>query len=305
MRRLGVLVLVCCALGAVGAANAAVADDEVLVRVNGTEITSADLELQLVLFSPERRDDPAVRATVLQQLIDRALLASFLDEQEVEVDADAVEARVERLQRVMEARGLVLEEVLKQFGRTLESLRAEQAMPVRWNSYVRRVVAQDQISDYFDAHRTELDGTKVHLYHIALTIAADEPMSAWDEAQVRLQGIRDEIVSGGITFADAARMHSEAPSAEQGGDIGFINFRGDVAIEVARAAFEREVGEISEPIRSPFGMHLVQVVDRQPGQLSLEDVREDIIKLLGEELKLAEIVRLTESATIERLTDAP
>ncbi len=302
MRRFEILFLAWCALCV---ARVAVADDEVLARVNGTEITSADLELQLVLFSPEVREDPAVRETVLQQLIDRSLLTALLDEQGVEVDVDAVEARVELLQRVMEARGLVLEEVLKQFGRTPESLRVEQALPIRWATYVRGAFTDEQIAAYWEAHRGELDGTKVHLHHIVLTVAADEPMSAWDATAEQMQAIHDEIATGGIAFADAARMHSDAPSAEQGGDIGLVNSRGDVPIEVARVAFGLEIGALSEPVRSPYGIHLVQVVDRQPGQLSLEDVRDKIIELLGEELKVAELARLTESATIERLTETP
>lgn len=281
------------------------ADDNVLARVNGDDITSADLELQLVLFRPESRDDPAVRQRVLEQLIEQSLISAWLDERRIDVDADAVETRIELLQQVMQERGLALEEVLKPFGRTLESLREEQSLPVRWETYIRGVVTQDQIAEHFDAHRAELDGTQVRISHIILAISADDPEEVWSSANDRLAAVREEIESGVVTFKDAARGLSDSPSGDAGGDVGFVNFHGEMPIEVCRAAFAMAIGEISEPIRSSYGVHLVQVTDIQPGQLSLEDVRETIIEALGEDLWSAEVARLGEAATIERLTDTP
>jgi parvulin-like peptidyl-prolyl isomerase len=273
--------------------------------VNGTTITSTDLELQLVLFRPELRENSEVRQRLLDQLIERVLIAEWLDQRQVEVDEDAVEARVELLQRVVEARGQSLDEVLARFGRTIESLREEQALPIRWSSYVGRVVTQDQIADYFTQHRMELDGTKVRLSHIVITVDGDAPISDWEDAEARLQSVHDDIASGSMTFEEAARNHSDSPTADEGGDIGFVNFRGDLATEVTRVAFGLEIGELSEPIQSPYGVHLIQVTDRQPGQLSLEDVRGKIIEQLGEQLWTSEVLRLSEMATIERLVDAP
>lgn len=302
-RTLQVVAVICLC---VGLSRGGVADDErVLATVNGTPITSTDLELQLVLFRPELRENAEVRQRLLDQLIERTLIAEWLDQRQVEVDEDAVEARVELLRRVIEARGQSLEEVLARFGRTIESLREEQALPIRWSSYVGRVVTRDQIADYFTRHCVELDGTKVRLSHIVITLNGDATISDWEEAEARLQGVRDDIASGSMTFEEAARNHSDSPTADEGGDIGFVNFRGDLATEVTRVAFGLEIGELSEPIQSPYGVHLVQVTDRQPGQLSLEDVRGKIIEQLGEQLWTSEVRRLAEIATIERLVDAP
>ncbi len=70
----------------------------------------------------------------------------------------------------------------------------------------------------------------------------------------------------------------------KGGDVGWFPFQGKQPAFFADAAFKLPVGEISAPIVSPFGVHLIQVTDRQPGQLTLEDVRPEIIKRLSDEL---------------------
>jgi len=73
--------------------------------------------------------------------------------------------------------------------------------------------------------------------------------------------LRDEILAG-KDFADVAAEVSNCPSSAQGGDLGFFS-RGMMVPEFDEAAFTLEVGELSEPIRTQFGWHLLIVTDQK------------------------------------------
>lgn len=99
--------------------------------------------------------------------------------------------------------------------------------------------------------------------------------------------LRQEIVSGVVTFESAARQYSLSPDASKGGDIGF--FAKKEKIEAFDEAFSVPVGGISRPISSRYGVHLFKVLERQPRkQLALQDAKAELGKTLrrGKEAKI-------------------
>lgn len=91
------------------------------------------------------------------------------------------------------------------------------------------------------------------------------------EVQARLAALRERIVVGGESFEDLAKVHSDDLSGARGGDLGWVH-RGDTVPEFERVMDSLKVGEISQPVRSPFGWHLIQVVERRTQDMS-EDRR--------------------------------
>ena len=106
---------------------------------------------------------------------------------------------------------------------------------------------------------------QTHVRHILLR--AREGLTE-AEARQRLQGLRDRIASG-TDFADLAKMHSEDASASKGGDLGWIA-AGDTVPEFERVMNALKDGEVSAPIQTPFGWHLVQVLERRSDELSAD-----------------------------------
>lgn len=92
------------------------------------------------------------------------------------------------------------------------------------------------------------------------------------EARRRLIDLRERIVTGGADFANIARLNSADPTAAQGGDLGWI-YPGDTVPEFERAMDALQPGEISQPVKSPFGWHLVQVLERRTSGMSAERLR--------------------------------
>lgn len=88
------------------------------------------------------------------------------------------------------------------------------------------------------------------------------PAMTDDSAKQRLENARGRIVQGGESFADVARVVSEDASAPQGGDLGWVN-PGETVPSFEEAMNKLAPGEVSEPIKSPFGWHIIQVEERR------------------------------------------
>jgi peptidyl-prolyl cis-trans isomerase SurA len=87
-----------------------------------------------------------------------------------------------------------------------------------------------------------------------------------DEARERLSRLRERIASG-ADFAELAKVHSEDPSATKGGDLGWIS-PGDTVPEFERTVNSLRDAEVSRPVQTPFGWHLVQVLERRSEAMS-------------------------------------
>jgi len=91
------------------------------------------------------------------------------------------------------------------------------------------------------------------------------------DALRRLAGLRERI-AGGADFAQLARLNSEDGTAARGGELGWVH-PGDTVPEFERAMNALKPGELSEPVRTPFGFHLIQVLERRTADVSTERQR--------------------------------
>lgn len=107
---------------------------------------------------------------------------------------------------------------------------------------------------------------QTHARHIL--IKTSEVVSDAD-ARRRLVDLRERVVQGGASFADLARQHSADISAAKGGDLGWI-YPGDTVPEFEQAMDALKPGEVSQPVQSPFGWHLIVVDERR-----VQDVSDD------------------------------
>jgi len=101
-----------------------------------------------------------------------------------------------------------------------------------------------------------------------------------DEAKHKLLSLRERIVNGS-SFSELARLNSDDPSAGRGGDLGWI-YPGDTVPDFERAVKALKVGEVSEPIKTQFGWHLIQVLERRTTDASAERERLEARKTLRE-----------------------
>jgi peptidyl-prolyl cis-trans isomerase D len=107
----------------------------------------------------------------------------------------------------------------------------------------------------------------------------------YDEVRRLALDVKNEIDTGRRTFADAAAVYSEDGSAQNGGDLGVFD-RGRMAKPFSDAAFTLPVGQVSDPVQTPFGFHLIEVLERieENGVLAKVHARHILFKITpGEE----------------------
>ncbi len=112
--------------------------------------------------------------------------------------------------------------------------------------------------------------TQTHARHIL--IRPNEIVTE-DEAMRRLRDIKRRVETGTGDFAELARQYSVDGSAGRGGDLGWI-YPGDTVPEFERAMNALAPGQVSEPVRTPFGIHLIQVLERRTDAASPDRVRQ-------------------------------
>lgn len=133
------------------------------------------------------------------------------------------------------------------------------------------VVTDSEIEEYFNANKQVFDTPeKVSAKHI-LVETEEEALKAKKE------------IEEGLAFGDAAMKYSMCPSNQSGGSLGQFG-RGQMVLEFEEAAFTLPIGELSEPVKTQFGYHLVLVENKEEAQSAkLDDVKEVIRKRLTEQ----------------------
>jgi len=138
-----------------------------------------------------------------------------------------------------------------------------------------------EIADYYQAnqflYRTP---ERVRVRHILVKVDKDALPEQKQAAREKLEKIRQEI-EGGKDFAAAATEYSEDPGSKtSGGDLGF-NERSNWVPEFAKAAFALQPAQISQPVETQFGFHLIKLEERkQPENKELKEVEADIARQL-------------------------
>jgi peptidyl-prolyl cis-trans isomerase SurA len=163
---------------------------------------------------------------------------------------------------------------------------AVRALPEGGVSDVIRSGAGFHVVKVLEKRRADLPGAQVvqsHARHILLRPGAQLPEAA---ARQRLADYKRRIEAGQADFAQLAREHSQDASASNGGDLGWAS-PGLFVPEFEEAIASLEPGEISDPVVSRFGVHLIQLLERREATLSARERRE-VARAVVREKKLDE-----------------
>jgi peptidyl-prolyl cis-trans isomerase SurA len=139
---------------------------------------------------------------------------------------------------------------------------------------------------------------QAHIRHI---LVRTSELVSENEAKRKLLGLRDRIVNG-VNFAELARLNSDDGSASRGGDLGWV-YPGDTVPEFERAFTELKLMEVSEPVKTPFGWHLIQVLERRTADMSTDrkriEARKALLDRKGDEAYQEWLRQLRDRAYVE------
>ena len=260
-------------------ASGDVALDAIAAMVNDEPVLASDVEEQLFQFlqraqiRPDSAQVDTLRRQVLEQLIDEKLLlleakrqALTVNPAEVnkQVDAAIAEAKerlggeqgfAEQLEKENTTEARLRERYKSDVERQmLEQRVVQKAIP-------RKPVPQAEAEAYFLAHKDKFPKVPPQLRLQVIQITPSPDSAALGAARAKIEALRKRIV-GGEKFAKVAAEASDDPgSAKSGGDLGFFR-RGQMEPALEDAAFALAIGKLSNPVRTPYGWHLVEAMER-------------------------------------------
>lgn len=246
-------------------------------KVNGRTITY--YELEQAFFSELQQiaqqkgtisglDYEIARYRALDALIGRDLIMQEIQKRKITVPDKDINAEYQELIGLFESK----EEFDKQIaalGWTEATLRSAIANQLKVQKLQEQIagdvaVSEDEIKAVYE---------QVKASHILIRPAGDGE-EAWDEALAEAEAIRADLTPE--NFAEVAERYSADGSAANGGDLGFFG-RGMMIPEFEEAAFALQVNEISQPVRSQYGYHIIMVTDRKDASgEEFEAVRADL-----------------------------
>jgi peptidyl-prolyl cis-trans isomerase C len=243
---------------------AAPASAKVLARVNGAEITDEDVKIAMEDIGsslPQQIEGPARQAYILDYLIDAKLVAQ-------KAEADKMGEGPEFAKKVAYYRDKVL----------MEDLLGKVAKDAATDTAIQKT--------YDDVAKQQKPEEEVRARHI---LVESEP-----DAQAALKR-----VTGGEDFAKVANEMSKDPGSK-GGELGWFT-KERMVPEFAEAAFKMQPGQISDPVKSQFGWHIIQLEERRQKQFpSLDQVRDQVTRYVVQKSQSELILKLREEAKVDR-----
>ncbi len=226
----------------------------ILAKVNGIAITSADIDAELAAMGPQGQqyNNPQGREALLEQLINKKLFLADATKNLYEYDP-VFKAELQKIK----------EDLLCNFAITkaVENVK----------------VTDEEAKKFYDENKAMLmPGETVNASHILV------------DSEDKANEILKEINEGKISFADAAQKHSSCPSSQNGGSLGEFG-RGQMVPEFDSAVFSMEEGEVKGPVKTQFGYHLIKLDSKNEAkEIAFEEIKEQLkAKLIGDKQRAA------------------
>jgi peptidyl-prolyl cis-trans isomerase SurA len=273
--------------------------DRVAALVNGDVVTLSDLveragpEYERADRMPPGPARDEARAKALRAAFDQVVAEKLLHAKAVELQIEStdqqIDAAIEDIKKRNNFDDAALDEALRQQGLDRATFRGnvkreyDAFLVLQYQVRGRVKISDEDLKNYYQTHPGEFGGEdEVKVRHIFLPLAEGAP--AADEAKVRAEAdrVRQRLATG-EEFAGVARAVSKGPSAQEGGDLGWLR-HGTIDRRLEEVAFSLKPGEVSQPVRAGPGIHLFKVEERRKaGAKTFEEAKEEIRQRLFEQ----------------------
>ncbi len=274
-------------------------EQKIAAQVNGKTITYQELDNEFhartrVPFEKVQDDPDAqkVRKQILEQIIDEELLMREVERQKMRVTPEMVDERFKNIRDRFPSEE-AFNQALNSRGVTVEKLRDNIHKGLLRQQIIDEEVSQkvsvspEESQSFFQEHKDDyVQEEAVHARHILFRVAADASPEDDHKAKDRANAVLTKAKKGD-DFARLAQEFSEGPTKEKGGDLGYFG-RGKMVKPFEDAAFKLKAGEISDPVRTRFGYHIIKVEDRKEAKhLSYEEAQDQVRQKVTEEKAIA------------------
>lgn len=274
-------------------APAAAVETGPIARINGTEIDREDFDKKYSkmtkAFTTRNKDIPEglalrYKESILKQLVDKELLQQEINKQGVQVDVAALDAEFEEYKKMFRT-DENFDRYLKSSEVTIEQIKDNIKHNLAVNALLEKAggltVTDEEVRKYYDENKARYEvKEQIRASHILFKVEKADDAEADAAAKKKADDVYKLAIAKDANFEELAKTHSQGPTAPRGGDLSFFT-RGRMVPAFEDVAFKMKVGEISKPVKTQFGWHVIKVTERKEGRdRPFEEVKESIEKLL-------------------------
>jgi peptidyl-prolyl cis-trans isomerase C len=233
-------------------------------------------------------------------LIDDILMQQFLRKNAPHLDPNEVNKKMAELEESLKKQNKTLQDFFKETGQSEAQLRINILNMLQWSAFVKQRLSDEDVKHYYDENKEFFDRIMVRASHVVFRVSPTASDTEREAVRAKLAALRQEIESGKTDFAEAAKKHSQCTSAPNGGDIGYFPRKMAVEEPFAKAAFALKVGQMSDIVQTDYGVHLIKVTDRKPGQPSdFNKIKDEVREMCMEEMRMALLAQERKTAHVE------
>lgn len=165
-----------------------------------------------------------------------------------------------------------IDDHLKKTRMSQEELENEIVWKTAWAAYIQKKINKQSMAKYFGTNRRLYDGTEVRVAQIVFEKSNDVAKQVESAKKVRAS-----IGAGEISWEDAVKANSIATeSKKSAGEIGWVRHSEPMPVVFGKVAVLLDLDQISEPVVTSFGVHLIKCLERKKGKIELADVEEQL-----------------------------
>lgn len=291
----------------------------VAATVNGQPIMEVAVQRGLKRWPPDAQAQ--VRGEIINYLVDKTIVDQYLAQQNVPVSNEDIDAKLKLIRDELQKSGGTVDKVMKDLYLSETELRTEIAGQLRWEKLLTNQANEKVLRDLFDNNKEMFDYSQVRCRHILL---GGNDAKELEQSKAKLLAIKKQIEDAVTlavskvpanadalarekertkvmdeSFAAIAMKESTCPSKAQGGDLGFFPRAGSMVEPFAVAAFRLKPHQLSDPVVTQYGVHLMLVIDRKPGRdVKFEDVKDEVKDAYGDRLREAIVAKYRPAAKI-------
>lgn len=270
--------------------------DKIIAKIDNNIILKSELEQAYLQYisSGEVRGGSNTKCQILESLVINKLMVAKAEIDSVVVTDEEVSSNLTNRMNVFISRIGSEEKIEEYYGKTIEQFKAELRDQVKEQLIVQRMqstitadisVTPAEVKKFFSTIPSDslpYFSTEVSLAQIVKLPSVSKTQK--QEVTNKLLDLREQILNG-ADFEELARKHSEEPAAAStGGNLGFQS-RGDLVPAYEAAALKLKPGEMSQPVETEFGFHLIQMIERRG---NLYHTRHILMKPSSSELDIEE-----------------
>ncbi len=283
------------------------ADDpnKILAIVNGENICQKDVDQILTRLGNQFPEEQKTAATkqILDGLITQKLLVQFIKDKKLEPSKADIDAELNKVREDIKSNpglaGQTLEQVLESHGSSIDDLKKDITISQALEKYLSKDVDDQKIKAYYEQNKDAYDDAEVKACHILVDTRKMKTEAELAQAKEKINKAKAEV-DAGKDFAEVAKNYSDCPSKEKGGDLGFFKRKGQMVEPFAAAAFALKVGQVSEPVKTQFGYHIIKVTEIKKGKdVKFDDIKQIVKQDMLQEKAQALIAQLKQDAKID------